>query len=60
MIFIPLTALIIMIGIVFIQREHCRHLEVLSQANKQAITTDEVVALKKRVDVLTLKNGFKL
>lgn len=64
---IPLTAAILIIGLLFLQYNHYRHLERQKSLDKTLSTASDFEDLKKdfaeykkRVDGLTIKAGFKL
>lgn len=67
MIAIPLSIAILVIGILMIQHNHYRFLELQKNQNKAIVGLGELEKFKKdleeykkRVDALTLRAGFKL
>lgn len=67
MIAIPITAFIIMIGLIWLQYCHYKHLELLKNMTLRMSAQGEFEKMKKefddykkRVDSLTIKAGFKL
>lgn len=64
---IPLTVLMIILGLIYIQERHYQHIykvdkyDDITEFDKlYGKTLQEIVELKARVDALTVRAGFKL